>query len=135
MRDKKVTRDDDVPGDILRLLGEDGLRILTQLINKMHETGHWPDSTEVTMIAVKKKPKSTKCSDHHTISLITHTAKMAVRILRRRVGMKIEDALGEDQFRYRREKVASAVGMLRIISAGTLDVLAHEELCACFIDY
>jgi hypothetical protein len=33
-RYNKVTR------DILRLLGEDGLRILTQLINKMHETGH-----------------------------------------------------------------------------------------------
>jgi hypothetical protein len=85
------------------------------------------------MIAVKKKPKSTKCSDHHTTSLITHTEKMGGRILRRRVAMKIEDALGVDQFRFRREKATSAVGMLRIISAGTLDVLAHEELCACFI--
>jgi len=37
VRYNKVTR------DILRLLGEDGLRILTQLINKMHETGHWPN--------------------------------------------------------------------------------------------
>ena len=116
VRDKKVKTDDDVPGDILRLLGEDGLRILTQLINKLHETGHWPsDFTEVTMIAVKRKPKSTKCSDRHTISLITYTAKMAGRILRR-------------------EKATSAVGMLRIISAGTLGTLAYEELCACFID-
>lgn len=48
--------------------------------------------------------------------------------------MKIEDALGEDKFRFRGEKATSAVGMLRVISAGTLDVLAHEELCACFID-
>jgi len=86
------------------------------------------------MIAVNKKPKSTKCSDHHTVSLITHTAKMVRKILRRRVAMKIEDALGEDKFRFRGEKATSAVGMLRVISAGTLDVLAHEELCACFID-
>jgi hypothetical protein len=85
------------------------------------------------VINVKKKPKSTKCSDHHTISLITHTTKMAGRILRRRVAVKIEDALGEDQFIFRREKATSAGGMLRI-SAGTLDILAHEELCACFID-
>jgi hypothetical protein len=48
VRDKKATRDDDVRGDLLRLLGEHGLRILTQLITKMHETGHWPnDFTEV----------------------------------------------------------------------------------------
>jgi hypothetical protein len=69
-----------------------------------------------------KKPKATKCSDHHTISLITHAAKLVGRILRRRVTMKIEDALEEDQFRYRRRKANSAGGMLRIISAGTLDI-------------
>jgi len=35
MRDKKATGDDDVPGDILRLLGESGLRTVTQLINNI----------------------------------------------------------------------------------------------------
>jgi hypothetical protein len=33
MRDKKPTGQDDVHGDILRLLGEDGLRIMAQLIS------------------------------------------------------------------------------------------------------
>jgi hypothetical protein len=32
MRDKKATGDDDVPKDVLRLLGEDSLRTVTQLI-------------------------------------------------------------------------------------------------------
>jgi len=35
MRDKKAT-DDDVPGDVLILLGEDGLRIMTQPIYKIY---------------------------------------------------------------------------------------------------
>jgi hypothetical protein len=35
MRDKKATGDDDVPGDVLKLLEEDGLRIMTQLINNI----------------------------------------------------------------------------------------------------
>ena len=134
--DKESIRDDDVPRDVLRLLGEDGLRILTQLVNNMHETGQWPsDFTESAVIALKKKPEATKCSDHHTIILITHTAKIVWRILRRRVEMKIEDAHGEDQFRFRRGKATSAVEMLRTISAGSLDVFADEELCACFIDW
>jgi hypothetical protein len=75
MRDKKATGDDDIPGDVLKLLGEDGLRLMTQLINSIYVTGEWPrDFIEVTMIALKK-PKATKCSDHRTISLIAHSAR------------------------------------------------------------
>ena len=58
MRNRKATGDDDVPGDVLKLLGEGGLKILTRLINTIYETGEWPkDFTEVTMIALKKKHK------------------------------------------------------------------------------
>ena len=72
MRNEKAAGDDDVPGDVLKLLGEGGLK--KKLINTIYETGEWPkDFTEVTMIALKKKPQATKCSDHHTISLIVHT--------------------------------------------------------------
>jgi hypothetical protein len=38
MRDKKSTGGDDVCGYVLKLLGEDGLRIMTQLINNIQET-------------------------------------------------------------------------------------------------
>jgi hypothetical protein len=41
IRDKKATGDDDVPGDVLKLLGEDGLRLVTQLINSIYVTGEW----------------------------------------------------------------------------------------------
>ena len=38
---------------------------MTKLINTTYETGEWPkDFTEVTMIALKKKPQATKFSDH-----------------------------------------------------------------------
>ena len=69
MRNKKATGDDDVPGDVLNLFGESGLKITTKLINTIYETGEWPkDFTEVTMIALKKKPQATKCSDNRTYS-------------------------------------------------------------------
>ena len=60
--------DDDVPGDVLKLLGEDGPKIVTQLINNMHKTGQeLKDFTEVTIIQLQV-PKAKKCSDHHTYS-------------------------------------------------------------------
>jgi hypothetical protein len=40
MRDKKAVGDD-VPGYIVLLLGEDGLRIMTQLIYNAYKTGEW----------------------------------------------------------------------------------------------
>jgi len=120
LRNNKATGDDDVPGDVLKLLGEGGLKIMTKLITTICETGEWPkDFTEVTMIALKRKPQATKCSDHRTVSLIAHTAK----ILRRRLEKKVEDVLGEDQFGFRRGKgTRSAIGMLRIISEQTLEI-------------
>jgi len=135
IRNKKATGDDDVPRDVFKLLGEGGLKIITKLINTIYETGEWPkDFTEVTMIALKKKPQATKCSDHRTISLIAHTAKIVAKILRRRTEKKIEGVLGEDQFGFRRGKgTRDAIGMLRIISERTLEI--DEELSVCFIDW
>jgi hypothetical protein len=42
MRDKKATEDDDVPVEVLKLLEEDGLNLMTQLINNLYESGEWP---------------------------------------------------------------------------------------------
>jgi hypothetical protein len=137
MRNKKATGNDNVPGNVLKLLGEDGLKIMKKLFNTIYETGEWPkdfDFTEVTMIALKKKPQATKCSDHRTISLIAHAAKIVAKILRRRIEKKFEDVLGEDQFGFRREKgTRYAIGMLRIISEQILEI--DEELSVCFIDW
>jgi hypothetical protein len=42
---------------------------MAQLINDMYEIGEWPkDFIEVAIIALKKKPKATKCSDNCTNS-------------------------------------------------------------------
>ena len=102
MSNKKATEDCDVPGDVLKLLGEGGLKIMKKLINNIYETVEWPkDFIEVTVIALKKKSQATKCSDHHTIILIAHTAQIVAKILRRRIEKKIEDVLGEDQFGFR----------------------------------
>ena len=88
------------------------------------------------MIALKKEPHVTKCSDHRTISLIARTAKMVAKILRKRIEMKIEDILRQDQFGFtsrRGKETGDAIGMLRIISERTLET--DEELFVCFIDW
>jgi hypothetical protein len=105
MRYENATRYDDVHVDVLKLLEEDGLKLRAQLISNMYETGEWPnDSNEVTMIASKKKPQASKCSNHGTTSSSAYTAKVVARILRRRIESKIEDVFGADHFGIRRGK-------------------------------
>jgi len=67
VRDKKAIGDDDVPGYVLKLMGEDSLRrIMTQLINILYGNGQWPKYLiEVAVIALKR-PKATKCMDNCT---------------------------------------------------------------------
>jgi hypothetical protein len=119
---------------VLKLFGEGGLKIMRKLINTIYETGEWPKNfTEVTMIALKKKPQVTKCNNHRTISLIAHTGKIVAKILRTKIKKKPEDVLGEDRFGFRRGKgTRVAIGMLRIISERTLEI--DEELSVCFIE-
>jgi len=135
VRNRKATGDDDVPGDVLKILVEGGLKILTKLISTIYESGEWPkDFTEVTMIVLNKKTQATKCLDHRTISLISHTTKIIAKILRRGIERKIEDFLGEDKFVFRRGRgTRDSIGMLRIIAERTLEL--DEGLCVCFIDW
>ena len=42
MRNRKATGDDDIPVDVLKLLGDGGLKILTKLSNTIYNTGEWP---------------------------------------------------------------------------------------------
>jgi hypothetical protein len=92
IRNKKATGDDDVSGDVLKLLGEDGLKIMIKLINTIYETGEWPkDFTEVTMIR-----RSHKLQNAATIAnqpYCKHSEDSSKD--RRRIEKKIECVLGE----------------------------------------
>jgi hypothetical protein len=90
--DAEATGDDDVPVDVLVLLGEDGHKLMTQLISNMYETGERPrDFIEFLMVALKKQ-KATKCSDYYIDSKDSSEDIWKKDEMK----MKIEDALGED---------------------------------------
>ena len=97
--------------------------------------GDWPkDFLDVTKIALQKKNQAKNCSDHRTISLISHTGKIVARILNKRLEIKIEEAIEEDQFGFRKGKcIRDAIRLMKIISESVLDV--KEEMHLCFIDW
>ena len=86
------------------------------------------------MIALPKKNQAKKCSNHRTISLISHTGKIVARILSKILESKIEEVIEGDQFGFRKGKgTRDTIGLMRIVSERVLDV--KEEMCLCFIDW
>jgi len=88
------------------------------------------------IIALKKKPKATKYSNHCTAILSARAAnkRVVVRILRIRFEKKIKDILGENQFGFRRRKGRrTATGMLKIIWERNLDI--DKVLCDCVLEW
>jgi hypothetical protein len=66
MKDNKATGDDDVHPDVFKLFRQDSLSTVIQFINNIYGTGEClKNFSEVTVIALKKMPRATKCSDRH----------------------------------------------------------------------
>ena len=107
---------------------------MSALDNKIYMSGDWPnDFLDITIIALPKKNQTKKCSDHRTISLISHTGKIVARILSKKLKSKI-DVIDEDQFEFRKGKGTKyAIGLMIFRSERVLGV--KEEMCLCFIDW
>ena len=64
MRRNNSIGDDNISVGLLKELGDNGLRIITALVNKIYMSGDCPkDFLDVTMISLPKKNQANKCSN------------------------------------------------------------------------
>jgi len=64
-------------GNVQNLFGEDGPRIVTQLINNVYGTEEWPKVfTEFAVTELKNESETTKCIDHLILKLIALTSQI-----------------------------------------------------------
>jgi hypothetical protein len=132
MRRKKATGDDNIPVDLLKQLRDNGLKIMTTLVNKIYMSGNWPkDFLDVTMIALPKKTQAKKCRT--TEQLVSfHTLERLLHI-NKRLESKIAEVIEEDEFGSRKDKgTKDVIGLMRIILKRVFAV--KEEMYLCFID-
>ena len=116
MRNKKATRND-VHGDILKLLEENGFKLIRQLSTTyMNLHNYATISVKLQSLPYRGSKKLKKSSDNRTISHIAHTANVVARILRRSTEKKTKEYI-QDQSRFRREEwTTDTTGTLRTIS-------------------
>lgn len=103
MRNKKATRND-VHGDILKLLEENGFKLIRQLSTTYMKLHNYATiSVKLQSLPYRGSKKLKKSSDNRTISHIAHTANVVARILRRSTEKKTKEYI-QDQSRFRREE-------------------------------
>src|SRR6478736_10009262 len=85
----KAIGPDGVPAEFLKVLGAKGTKELVKVCKEMYLKGIWPaDFTRVVMIPLQKKMKAVECSDHRTITLISHASKILLKIITNRIEAK-----------------------------------------------
>ena len=135
LKNNKAPGPDDIPAEFLKSLIGEAKEELKLLCHTVYKNGDWPeDHTKISMITFPKKPKTLKCSEHRTISLISHASKIMLRILAGRLKAKAEEYIGKDQFGFRSGcGTREAIGCMRMMQEKVLDV--NEEMFVCFIDF
>jgi hypothetical protein len=91
---------------------------------------------KTVIIPLQKKPNATDCSDHRTISLISHAAKILLKIITKRLESKVQavNFLGQDQFGFRKGRgTREAIAALR--SMGERSLENGNDLFVCYVDY
>ncbi|KAI5728388.1 hypothetical protein M8J77_014772 [Diaphorina citri] len=135
LKNNKALGSDGIPAEALKTLGISAVSRITELINKIYDTGIWPeDLVKTILVPLPKKPNATECKDYRTISFICHLTKAITKILMKRIEGKIEDNMGDDQFGFRKGRgTRDAIACVRMLSERILDV--NRELYVCFVDW
>src|SRR6478609_8114974 len=101
----------------------------------MYAKSIWPsDFTRAVMIPLQKKMNAVECSDHLTISLISHASKILLNIFTNRIEAKTRDFIWRNQFRFRKGcGTRDAIGVMRMICDRSLEF--GNNVYICFVDF
>ena len=93
---------DNIPAELWKQGGQESIKVLTHICQKIWETKQWPQKwTQSLVIPIPKKGNSRQCQNYRTISLICHASKVLLRIILNRLKSKAEEVISEEQAGFR----------------------------------
>lgn len=102
MKDGKAAGVDNIPAELIKNGGESVIELLTQICNKIWQTGEWPTQwTQSLIITLPKKGNLQLCQNYRTISLISHASKVMLKIILNRLNPQAEEIIAEEQAGFR----------------------------------
>ena len=82
----KASGGDGIPVELLQVLKDDAVKVLHSICQQIWKTQQWPQDWKRSVFTpIPKKGNAKKCSNYHTIALISHTSKVMLKILQARL--------------------------------------------------
>ena len=109
--------------------------VLTEISNRIWRTGEWPTPwTQSLIITLPKKGNLQLCQNYRTISLISHSSKVMLKVILNRLKPQAEEIIAEEQAGFRAGRsTTEQIFNLRILCE---KYLQHQQnLYHVFIDF
>ena len=90
----KASGGDGIPTELLQILKDDGVKVQHSICQQVWKTQQWPqDWKRSVFIPIPKKGNAKISSNYRTITLISHTSKVMLKILQARLQQYVNHEL------------------------------------------
>ena len=135
MKRGKAVGNDQIAVELPMPLGDAGVDILERLLSKMYKDGDIVDEIlESRFTPIPKKPKAIECGNYRTISIMSHTTKILLKVLLSRMKSGIHQEINECQYGCMPDNgTRNAVFVLKNLAERYIEV--NKNLYCCFTDF
>ena len=99
----KASGGDGIPVEPFHILKDDAVKVLHSICQQIWKTQQWPqDWKRSVFIPIPKNSNAKECSNYCTISLISHTSKVMLKILQARLQQYVNCELADVQAGFRK---------------------------------
>ena len=103
----KASGGDGIPVELFQILKDDAVTVLHSIYQQIWKTQQWPqDCKRSVFIPIPKKGNAKEYSNYHTIALISHTAKVMLKILQARLQQYMNHEIPDVQAGFRKGRGA-----------------------------
>ena len=127
---------DGITVELFQILKDDAMKGLRSICQCIWKTQQWPQDWKRSIFTpIPKKGNPPKCSNYHTIALISHTSKVMLKILQARLQQYMSQELPDVQAGFRkgrgtRDQIANICWIIKKSKK-----VPEKNIYFCFIDY
>ena len=98
----KASGGDGIPVELFQILKDDAVKVLHTICQQIWKTQRWPQDWKSSVFIPIPKGNDKKCSNYHTIALISHASNVMLKILQARLQQYVNCELLDVQAGFRK---------------------------------
>ena len=135
IKTNKGSGGDGIPVELFQILKDDAVKVLHSRCQQIWKTQQWPQNWKRSVfISIPKKGNAKECSNYCTITLISHTSIVMLKILQARFQQYMKCELPDVQEGFRKGR-GTRDQTANIRKATSKKQEFQKNIYFCFIDY